>query len=356
MSDLLQRLHALRQPARADDREEVSRREFLGACLTTTAALTLGSTLLGETAMAAPNNVAAKPDAAKNTGGIPRRPLGRTGFQASILGLGGAWYLGESKDKDNVEKILNAAIDGGINYFDTAGNYNLSEENMGLVMGTKRRKEVFLATKTEERSYDGAMKQFEKSLKSLRTNHVDLLQVHMLVPQDDIAAFGKKDGVLYALRKLRDEKTIRFLGVTGHPEYPRVKECLEMYDDFDTLLCFVNPQFYVRPAFDDQMPVARRKKMGIIAMKVFGGGNPPLLLGEGPGKATPTELLRYAMSQNITTIIPAVSTLEQLQHNIEVAKHFVPMTPEEREALIAKINIPAKKQARITLPYPYSRA
>ena len=333
----------------------ITRREFLRACFATTATLALGVAAAGQTE-AQPHQPTLAAEQRQNTDKLPRRRLGRTEAMVSILGLGGAWSIGECEDKAFVEELLCAAIDGGINYFDTAHNYNRSEENMGLVMGTPRRKEVFLATKVEDRTYDGAMKQFETSLKRLRTDYVDLLQMHYIEPKDDLASFGKPDGVIAALHKLREQKVVRFLGVTGHPEFPQVKDCLEMYDDFDTFLCFINPEFATRPTYDDQLPIVRRKHMGVIAMKAFGGGNPPTLIGEGPGKASATELLRYAMSQDIATVIPAVSSLEHLRQNLEVARNFVPMPPEEREAIITKINHKPDKRASITIPYPYRLA
>ena len=118
----------------------------------------------------------------------------------------------------------------------------------------------------------------------------------------------------------------------------------------------LDPALSTRPTYDDQLPIAKRKHMGVIAMKAFGGGNPPTLIGEGPGKASATELLRYAMSQDIATVIPAVSSLEHLRQNLEVARNFVPMPPEEREAIITKINHKPDKRASITIPYPYRLA
>lgn len=332
----------------------ITRRQFLHAAFATTATLALGGLPPGEPRGSGLSPLDAGPLVSPSR--LPQRQLGRTGVMVSILGLGGAYFIGECEDKTLVEKLLYAALDGGINYFDTAFNYNHSEENLGLVMATPRRKEVFLATKVEDRTYDGAMRDFEISLQRLRTDYVDLLQMHYINPKDDLASFGRPDGVIAALHKLREQKVVRFLGVTGHPEFPQVKACLERYDDFDTFLGFFNPALSTRPTYDDQLPIAKRKHMGVIAMKAFGGGNPPTLIGEGPGKASATELLRYAMSQDIATVIPAVSSLEHLRQNLEVARNFVPMPPEEREAIITKINHKPDKRASITIPYPYRLA
>ncbi|MEI6970030.1 MAG: aldo/keto reductase [bacterium] len=269
---------------------------------------------------------------------LPRRRLGRTGVMVSALGLGGAMWISRTDDKDAVERILNEAIDSGITYFDTAHGYGRSQANLGLVMGTPRRRGLFIAGKVEARDYDGAMRECEESLRELRVDVIDLLQVHHINPGEDVAALGKPGGVIAAMRRLREERVIRFLGVTGHPDYPVVKECLERYDDLDTFMCFINPLARSRPVFEEQLPVARRKDMGIVAMKVYGGGDPAALVGSGPCQATAEELLRFALSENISVAIPAVSSLEQLRENVRVARACELMEQAERERLIARLN------------------
>ena len=135
----------------------------------------------------------------------------------------------------------------GITYFDTAPSYNngQSETNYGPVVA-RRRGELFLATKTGDRSYDGTRRSIEQSLRRLRTDHVDLLQIHGVSDRDDLEAWGKPDGVVSALRKLRDEKVIRFLGVTGHDSADALRRAIEMYE-FDTLLTTLNPVSRRRP-------------------------------------------------------------------------------------------------------------
>jgi aryl-alcohol dehydrogenase-like predicted oxidoreductase len=271
-------------------------------------------------------------------GQLPQRRLGRTGVRVSALGLGGAGWLTKVEDKQYVERLLHEAIDLGITYFDTASAYGRSQTNLGLVMGTPRRKGVFLASKVDARTYDAAMREFEENLQQLRVDVIDLLQVHHINAQEDVAALGKPDGVIAAMRKLRDERAIRFLGVTGHPQYAPVKECLERYDDFDTFMCFINPLAKSRPALEQQLPIARRKDMGIVAMKVFGGGDPAALVGQGPGKASAAQLLRFALSEDVSVAIPAVSSLEQLRENVAIARSWAPMPRKERERLVARLN------------------
>src|SRR4051812_48915540 len=149
---------------------------------------------------------------------VPRRQLGATGVEVSVLALGGVigMQLPPSPDHDP-SGLAEQALDLGITYFDTAPSYNngQSETNYGPVVA-RRRGEIFLATKTGDRSRDGTLRSIEQSLKRLKTDHVDLLQIHGVSDRDDLAAWGKPGGVVTAMRKLRDEKVIRFLGVTGH--------------------------------------------------------------------------------------------------------------------------------------------
>ncbi len=302
----------------------LNRREFIEA---SAAALGLG--------LAAPALAADTPKR------LPQRTLGRTGVPVGIVGLGGVGFLTDWTDKDAIAKHLNEALDAGVNYLDTARAYGkgVSEESLGLVMGTARRKEAFLATKTHDRTYDGAMKDIETSLKALRTDHLDLIQIHgfALNPKDDVAAIEQRDGVLTALRRLREQKVVRFIGITGHVNTPKLKDALNAYD-FDTLLCWVNPRAECRWVENELLPLAQQKKMGIIAMKAYGGGKPGALVGDGPGKAPVTQLLRFALTTPIHTAVPAMDNEKQLRQNLEIARAFTPMPEADRQALMAQVN------------------
>ncbi len=211
---------------------------------------------------------------------IPKRPLGKTGLQVSALVLGGFVAMKDPPTaKFDPAELANAALDAGINYFDTAPAYGngQSEHNFGQVLST-RRKEVFLATKTGSRSYQGAMRDVEASLKRLRTDHLDLLQVHGTKADEDFAKWDKPDGVLKALYKLRDEKVARFIGVTGHESAESMRRAIELFD-FDTVLTTFNPTVRRRPYQQLVLPAAQKKKMGILAMKVMGGGYGSLAIG-----------------------------------------------------------------------------
>jgi aryl-alcohol dehydrogenase-like predicted oxidoreductase len=194
---------------------------------------------------------------------------------------------------------------------------------MGRVLKTER-KRVFLATKTAARTYDEAMRQVELSLKRLQTDRIDLIQMHNWQTNDDPVAIGKKDGVLTALRKLRDEKVVRFIGLTGHTTPEGMRKVVELYDDIDTVLMPINP---AQPDFETTVvPIAQKKGVAVLAMKVTGRRS---LLG----KTEATELLRYAWSAPIATAVVGMTGIKILEANFQLALQFEPMSEPERVKL-----------------------
>ncbi len=277
---------------------------------------------------------------------IPKRALGKTGVDVSILALGGVigMQLPPSKDHDPAA-IAETALDLGITYFDTAPSYNnrQSEANYGQVLA-RRRKEVFLACKTGDRSYDGTMQSVEQSLKQLRTDHLDLLQIHGVSSREDLPAWGKPSGVFTALQKLREQRVTRFIGVTGHDSAEMLRRAIEMYE-FDTLLTTLNPVSRRRPFREDLLRAANEKRMGVIAMKVMGGGNGCLVVGnpykkvlrtyhdETPHQVKAQSLIRYTLGLPISVAVIGVANIDQLKANVRCSKQIKPMSVVEREEL-----------------------
>ncbi|MCX7967611.1 MAG: aldo/keto reductase [Armatimonadetes bacterium] len=207
---------------------------------------------------------------------------------------------------------------------------------MGRILKTERAK-VFLATKTADRTYDGAMRQIELSLKRLQTDRIDLIQMHDWRPNDDPVAIGRKDGVLTALRKLRDEKVVRFIGLTGHTTAEGMRKVLELYDDIDTVLMPVNP---AQPEFEEQIiPVAKKKGIAVLALKVLGRAS---LLK----RADASTLIRYAWSAPISVAVIGMTGLTILETNYQLALSFEPMDETERKNLRQKL-----RAMREHLPY-----
>ena len=270
---------------------------------------------------------------------LPTRPLGHTGVDVTVLALGGYTGMKEPRsDRFDPVQLASAAIDAGIRYFDSAPSYGSgqSERNYGEVLA-HRRKEVFLAGKTGQRTYDGAMREFEQSLKRLHTDHVE-----------DLSAWGRPDGVVKALQKLRDEKLTRFIGVTGHESADVMCQAITMYD-FDTILTTFNPTAKRRPYFQKVLPLAGRKGLGILAMKVMGGELGSLVIGnpikndgkphhdDAPQQATAGELIRYALGLPVSVAVVGTSSLDQLRINVAAA-HKAPLNEQQRTALEARMS------------------
>ena len=282
---------------------------------------------------------------------IPKRRLGREGVEVSLLGLGGVAGMSRKPSSDfDPARLAESALDAGITYFDTAPAYGnrQSEKNYGRVVA-RRRDEVFLATKTDQRSYDGAMRQVESSLERLQTDHLDLIQIHNVGRGDDLDAWGNPQGVLRALQKLRDQKVTRFIGVTGHESPDILCRAITQYD-FDTILTTLNPTAKRRPFIEKLLPVATKKGMGILAMKVMGGGRGSLAKGnpikndgvarhdEAARQATAGELIRYVLGLPITSAIIGMSSLEQLRENVEAVRSSAPLDEQARRSLEARMS------------------
>jgi hypothetical protein len=316
----------------------MNRREFLGTIAATVA------TGIGCTQQVSGVKFE-KTEKTKNTV-IPERVLGKTGENVSILALGGVigMKLPPSKDHDPVA-IAEKALDLGITYFDTAPGYNngQSETNYGQVLA-RRRKEVFLACKTGDRSYDGTMKSVEQSLKRLRTDHFDLLQIHGVSSKEDLPAWGKSGGVYAALQKLREQKVTRFIGLTGHDSAEMLYRAIDIYE-FDTLLTTLNPVSRRRPFREDLLRKANAKRIGVIAMKVMGGGNGCLVVGnpykkvllpyhdETSHQVEAQSLIRYTLGLPISVAVIGVKDIEQLKANVKIVEQTKPMNYVEQEEL-----------------------
>lgn len=235
-------------------------------------------------------------------------------------------------------EALNLALDLGISYLDTAQSYGggKSETWVGKVMA-HRRDEVFLATKIQTRDYDEALRATETSIERLQTDQIDLIHIHSLADEDDLAAI--EAGSLKALMELRDQGVCRFAGITSHTHPDVLATALERHD-FDCTQMALNSARQGRshnsrdpvdhPAGESfealALPVAVRKNMGVLAMKVTGQDH---LVGEGPGKASIGPLLQYALSLPVTSAVVGMPTLDFLRENVEVIRNFKPMPSDE---------------------------
>jgi len=298
--------------------KDLSRRKFLEQVgLGTAAGVTLS--LLNGLAEAHP--VAANP--------LPNRVLGRTGAKVSILAFGcGSRFL-MYEQEDQALAVLNRAIDLGITYLDTAYAYGdgQSETRVGKVMAT-RRKEVWLATKIPDRSYDDFMRRLEGSLQRLQVDHVDLLHIHSLGQASDLEKIESPNGALKALLQAREQKMTRFIGMTSHTNGAVMAQAIERHD-LDCVQMALNPSRNGR--FEElALSAANKQNLGVIAMKVTGQ---EFLLGNSEGKADIDSLLHYSMSLPVSTAVVGMPHIEMLEHNIAVARTFSPLREEQMEQL-----------------------
>src|SRR5579863_9803302 len=295
---------------------------------------------------------------------MPTRNLGKTGYKVGIFSLGGQASIERGHNEDVAVPIIEKALDLGVNYIDTSSIYGgperWSEQYVGKVM-KHRRGEAFLATKTKERTREGSMRMIETSLKLLQTDHVDLWQLHDIGTMTDINEIFAKGGAMEALLDAREQKMVRYLGITGHYRPDALIEAIHRYP-FDTILMAVNAADPHHFSFSEQLlPLAVEKQMGIIGMKVPARGRllstwtpPPIEeqkhMWEGmvPAPTAGTLNMRQAMYYSLTlpvsTVIIGCDSIAQLEENVNLAREFTPLNQQQMVALNEKVE-PVSKQS-----------
>jgi len=264
---------------------------------------------------------------------LPTRILGRTGHQVTILGLGGEGVLRTFGRDKEAYALINQALDLGITYCESARVYSGSEAYYGKALG-ERRKDIFLTSKSHSRSKKGALTHLHETLTNMRTDHLDLWQVHDVREREDIAEIFGPGGAIEAFVEAKQQGKTRFIGVTGHHDPSIIKKCIELFD-FDTVLMPVNPAEQQYKSFIDVvMPLARTKNMGIIGMKVYFRGFASRL----PWYTSMMTFLRFALSQPVTNVVIGCDDVAQLEQNVEFANSFEPMTVEEQKKLIHDVS------------------
>lgn len=257
---------------------------------------------------------------AETTGQIPRKAFGSTGFQASILGLGGGNVAISEISEEVGVQIVKRAIDLGINYIDTADCYGKSEEIIGEALGPCRH-EVFLATKYDARDAKGARELLNRSLKRLQTDYIDLYQLHGLGSEKELNQIFALDGAMKTVLKAKEEGKVRFLGISGHSNPQVVVEALKRFP-FTSVLIPIN---VIESIFlETVLPIAQEKNVAIVAMKVGGGGS--FTTNELVAKS-----LRFNFGLPVNVTVLGARTVEQIEHAAWVARNYISMTNEEKE-------------------------
>lgn len=248
---------------------------------------------------------------------IPTRPLGRTGEEVTIFGLGGEGVLRTHGRSDEAMAVIHRALDLGVNYCDSAPAYSGCLDYLGEALGD-RRQQVILASKTHVRTRDDSLRLLDETLKRLRTDHLDLWQLHDLRTPADLDRIFSPHGAMQALLEARDEGRVRFLGITGHHDPAILLEAMRRFE-FDTVLVALNAADRHRLPFTETvLPAAAAGGMGVIAMKVYGGG--PLV---GQGGLKPEQAMTHTLSlPGVSMVIIGCSTPGEVEENARIAREF----------------------------------
>src|SRR5258708_18121289 len=278
---------------------------------------------------------------------LPRRLLGRTGEKVTMLGLGG-FHVGSLNDR-NAQALIEAAIEGGIRFFDNAQQYQSggSEAKYGRLLTPKYREHVFLMTKTVARDADTAQQDLGGSLRRLRTDHLDLWQMHAVDSPADVEQ-RQRDGVLQVMAEAKKSGKTRYIGFSGHRTPVAHQRVLEVTDQFDTCQMPINaadPSYH--SFIKNVLPLLVEKNMGVLAMKTladrgFFGQNrwharptgvSPLI----PNRISVTEAIHFVWSLPVSVLITGAESLDQLHEKIGLAKSFNGMSQAERQRIVERV-------------------
>jgi len=277
------------------------------------------------------------------TGTVPTRTLGRTGEKVSMLGLGG-YHIGMQSDEQESIRIVRTAIDNGINFLDNCWDYNngQSEIRMGKALRDGYRQKAFLMTKIDGRTKQAAAQQIVESLKRLQTDHIDLLQFHEVIREEDPDRIFAKGGGMEAVLDAKKAGKVRYIGFTGHKSpdiHLKMLNTAFAHDfTFDSVQMPLNMMDAHFNSFEKKvLPVLVERRIGVLGMKPIGD---KIILKSKT--ATPIECLHYAMNLPTSVVITGCDSIDILHQALEAARSFNPMSSSEVAALLAKTGSAAK--------------
>ena len=252
---------------------------------------------------------------------IPTRPLGKTGRHVTLFGLGGEGVLRTWGREREAARVINQALDQGVTYCDSAPAYSGCLDYFGAALG-ERRQQVFLASKTHDRSRDGSLRLLDDTLRRTRSDHLDLWQLHDLRTLDDLDRIFGKGGALEALLQAKSEGRVKHLGITGHHDPAILLEAMRRFA-FDTVLVALNAADVHRlPFISTVVAEAVKQNMGIIAMKVC--AQKRVL-----ARMSMAEALGYVWSiPGVSLAIVGCETPAEVDENADIARAFQAMTAE----------------------------
>lgn len=299
----------------------MDRRKFLKAAAATTVMTSLSKNLSHAT----------------DTGSLPTRVLGRTGEKISMVGLGG-YHVGMQSSEQESIRIIRTALDSGINFLDNCWDYNdgQSEIRMGKALRDGYRQKAFLMTKIDGRTKQAAAQQLEESLRRLQTDHIDLLQFHEVIRDNDPERIFANGGGMEAVLEAKKQGKVRYIGFTGHKSPDIHLKMLETSFAHDFTFDAVQMPLNVMDAHFDSfekkvLPVLVKHNIGVLGMKPMGD---KIILNSKT--ASPIECLHYAMNLPTSVVITGCDSLEILQQALRAARTFKPMASSEVSKLLAK--------------------
>ncbi|HZO55236.1 MAG TPA: aldo/keto reductase [Bryobacteraceae bacterium] len=278
------------------------------------------------TALAAAQTSNLKPAVKTTGGGIPKRKFGKTGVELTIIGQAGGRF--PLCTFDEAVAITRRAYDLGINYFDNAHAYwdGRSEEVYGAALQSVR-KDVFLTSKALDRTRDGARKQLEESLKRMKTDHLDLWQIHAIGEMEEVEKIFAPGGAIEAFEAAKKEGLCRFIGFTGHRDPAVHAEMMKRYKNFDTILMPLHIADTGYLSFErGALREANKQQLGIQAMKTT--ANAKLLQA-----FSVRECIRYALSLQVHTAAMGCTTIGQLEDDVRIAREFEPLSDTAMSAM-----------------------
>ncbi|OGP76970.1 MAG: aldo/keto reductase [Deltaproteobacteria bacterium RBG_16_49_23] len=269
---------------------------------------------------------------------LPKRPLGKTGEEISILGLGGEGVLRTYDQEEEAVLLIRRALDLGITYFESARAYASSESYYGIAL-QERRKEIFVASKSHERTGDGALKHLEDTLKNMKTAFLDLWMIHDVRSPKDVDQIFAPKGAIKAFEAAKRNKLARFIGISGHRNPTILSRALDLFP-FDVVLMPVNPaEPHYWSFLQTVLPKAMDKGMGILGMKTLSRGVCVKIFGDESIET----FLRFALTQSISAAVVGCETIDQLETNVRIAQSFQPMDQLEQNVLISRVKSYARE-------------
>ena len=277
---------------------------------------------------------------------LPTRRLGRTGEAVTMLAVGG-WHIGDMQETE-AQKTIEAALEGGVRFFDTAETYQNggSESRLGKLLVPKYRDDVFLMTKTTARNANEAWTHLEASLTRLNTDRLDLWQVHAVRNPADVDE-RIENGVFDVMLEAKESGKTRYIGFTGHSSPAAHQRVLEKTDIFDACQLAMNLTDVSYESFIEKVvPILIERNIGVIGMKslanggFFGGtqhgrhGTNPKVV---PNRVSVSEAVRFVFALPVSTLVTGPDNAKQMQEKIDIAKNFSGMDDDERQKLIEKV-------------------